>query len=191
MRHWNFCRGLLWGTVIVMCVFAGALMGCNNGDGDDDTIDIDGGLVSLAGTDGAALTGLTFDFPDATIFGFPGETATLRIGGDALTFTLTLSGGTVINGPITPGSIAEVSCRLTQNPQDVGVGEEQFDEEYDSCEGTVDSEDDIEFGGSGPGTVILSFGNTDETPVASNPENVTLNLADDGTVTINNNTTPI
>jgi hypothetical protein len=189
MRHRNFCRGLLGGTVIVMYVFAGALMGCDNGD--DDTIEINGGLVSLAGSDGAALTGLTFDFPNATIFGFPGETATLQIGGDAATFTLTRRGGTVINGTITPGSIAEVSCRLTQNPQEVGVGEEQFDEEYDSCEGTVDSDDEIEFGGSGPGTVILSFGNTGETPVAANPENVTINLADDGTVTLNNNATPI
>jgi hypothetical protein len=173
-----------------MGVFAGALMGCNNDDG-DDTIDIDGGLVSLAGSDGASLTGLTFDFPDATIFGFPGETATLRIGGNAATFTLTLSGGTVINGPITPGSIAEVSCRLTQNPREVEAGEEQFAEAYDSCEGTVDSEDEIEFGGSGPGTVILSFGNTGETAVASEPEDVLLNLHDDGTVTINDNTTPI
>jgi hypothetical protein len=190
MRHWNFCRGLLGATVIVMGVFVGALMGCNNDDG-DDAIDIDGGLVSLAGADGAALTGLTFDFPNATIFGFPGETATLAIGGDAATFTLTLNGGTVINGTITPGSIADVSCRLRQNPREVGAEEEQFDEEYDSCEGTVDSDDDIEFGGSGPGTVILSVGNTDETPVVSNPEDVILNLADDGTVTINNNATPI
>ena len=191
MRHWNFGRGLRWGTIIVMGVFAGALMGCNNDDGGDDTIDIDGGLVSLAGSDGASLTGLTFDFPNATIFGFPGETATLRIGGDAATFTLTLRGGMVINGAITPGSIADVSCRLTQNPQDVGVGEEQFDEEYDSCEGTVDSEDEIEFGSSGPGTVILSFDNTGETAVTSEPEDVLLNLHGDGTVTINDNTTPI
>jgi hypothetical protein len=187
MRHWKFCRGLPGGTAIVMCVFVGALMGC--GGGDDDT-EIDG-LVSLAEADGAAIEGLTFDFPDATIFGFPGETATLEIGDDATTFTLTLSGGTVINGTITPGAIVDVSCRLTQNPQEVGAGEEQFDEEYDSCLGTVESEDQIEFGGLGPGTVILRFGNTDGTSGASDPENVLLNLHDDGTATINNNTTPI
>jgi hypothetical protein len=191
MQHGNFCRGLLGATVIVIGIFAVALMGCGNGDGDDDTIEISDGLVSLAGTDGAALTGLTFDFPNATIFGFPGETATLAIGSDALTFTLTLSGGAVINGTINPGRIADVSCRLTQNLQEVGAEEEQFDAEYDSCEGTVNSDGDIELGSSGPGTVILSLGNTDETPAVSNPETVTLNLADDGTATINNNATPI
>ena len=175
------------GTAIVVCVCVWALMGCSS----DDDREISGGIVSLAGADGAALVGLTFDFPDATIFGFPGQTATLQIGADATTFTLTLSGGMVINGTITPGAIAVESCRLTQNPQEVSVGEEQFDEEYDSCAGTIDSADKIEFGSSGPGTVILSFGNTGETSVASDPEIVLLNLHDDGTVTINNNTTPI
>jgi hypothetical protein len=187
MRHWNFRRGLLGGTTIVLCVFAWALLGCN----DDDDIEISGGIVSLAGDDGAALEGLTFDFPDATIFGFPGETATLAIGDNATTFTLTLSGGRVINGTITTGASAVLSCRLIQNPQEVGAADEQFDAEYDSCEGTVDSADEIEFGSSGPGTVILSFGNTEETSVASAPENVLLNLHDNETVTINNNTTPI
>jgi hypothetical protein len=187
MRHWIVRRGLLGRTAVVLCVFAWALMGCSNGD----DIEISDGIVSLAGADGAALEGLTFDFPDATIFGFPGETATLQIGDDAATFTLTLSGGRVINGTITTGAIAGVSCRLIQNPQEVGAEDAQFDAEYDSCEGTVDTADEIEFGSSGPGTVTLSFGNTGETSVASDPENVLLNLREDGTVTINNNTTPI
>lgn len=163
-------------------------MGCSD---DDDKALISGGQVSLAGADGAAIEGLIFDFPDATLFGFPGETATLEIGGDAATFVLTLSGGTVINGTITNGAIAVVSCRLTQNPQEVAAGAAQFDQEYDSCQGIINANDEIEFGGSGPGTVVLSFGDTGATPVASAPEDVTLNVQDDGSVTINNNTTPI
>lgn len=184
MRSWTFCRGRL--TAIV-CMLTAMLLGCS----DDDKARISGGQVSLAGADGAAIEGLIFDFPDATIFGFPGQTATLEIGDDATTFILTLSGGTVINGTITNGAIAVVSCRLTQNPQEVGAGAAQFDRAYDSCQGTVNAADEIEFGRSGPGTVILSFGTTGATPVASEPENVTLNVNDDGTVTINNNTTPI
>jgi hypothetical protein len=171
-----------------MVVLAVALMGCNGGK---DKVEINGGLVSLAGVDGAALAGLIFDFPDATIFGFPGESATLEIGNNAATFTLTLSGGRVINGTINDGAVAGMSCRLTQNPQEVVPGQQQFDVAYDECEGAVDSAGEIEFGGSGPGTVVLSFGNTGSAPVASAPETVTLNLSDDGQVTINNNATPI
>ena len=162
-------------------------MGCSNNDDNE----ISDGIVGLAGADGAALEGLTFDFPDATNFGFPGETATPQIGDDAATFTLTLSGGRVTNGTITTGAIADVSCRLLQNPQEVGAEDARFDAEYDSCEGIVNAADAIEFGSSDPGTVVLRFGNTGETSAASAPENVLLHLHDDGTVTINNNPTPI
>jgi hypothetical protein len=164
-------------------------MGCDSDDG-DDIIEIFG-LVSLAAADGAALEGLVLDFPDATIFGFPGESATLEVGDNAATFTLITSGSTVINGIISTGAIATVSCRLTQNSGEVEAGEEPFDEEYDTCEAMVESDEDIAFGSSGPGTVILSFVRIGETPVASDPEPVTLNLREDDTVTINNNETPI
>ncbi len=53
----------------LLCVVSWALLGCGN---DSDETVILGGVVNLAGADGAALAGLTFAFPDATIFGFPG-----------------------------------------------------------------------------------------------------------------------
>jgi hypothetical protein len=162
-------------------------MGCND---DDDKIAISG-LVSLAAEDGAAIEGLTFDFPEATLFSFPGESAALAIGDNAATFTLTTSGGTVINGTITNGAGTIESCRLTQNPGEVGVGQQQFDVEYNTCQGTVKSDEEIAFGDSGAGTVILRLGKTGETPVASAPEDVTLHLSMVGTVTINDNARPI
>ena len=113
MRHWHFRRGLLGGTACMMFVFTCALMGCGS-DSDNTVIN---GLVGLAADDGAALAELTFDFPDAMIFGFPGASATLGVGDDATTFTLTTSGGTVIHGTITNVASTAVSCRLTQNLQ--------------------------------------------------------------------------
>jgi hypothetical protein len=47
----------------MMFVFACALMGCGGDSGSDNTVI--NGLVGLAAEDGAALAGLTFDFPDA------------------------------------------------------------------------------------------------------------------------------
>jgi hypothetical protein len=173
----------------MMCVFACALMGCGGDSGSDNTVI--NGQVGLAAADGPALAGLTFDFPDTAILGFPGESAILGIGDSATTFTLTTSGGTVIRGTITPGASAGVSCRLTQNPQEVEAGKAQFNEEYATCQAAVDSKADITFGESGPGTVILGFSRTGETAVVSGPEEVILNLRDDGTVTINDNATPI
>ena len=187
MRHWNFRRGLLGVTAILVLVFSWALLGCK---GASDRM-VAGGQVSLAAADGAALEGLTFDFPNATIFGFPGESATLEIGDAGDTFTLTTSGGTVINGTITNGAIAIESCRLTQDPAEVEAGEVQFDAEYNTCQATVVSDGKIAFGSSGNGTVTLSIGTAGETPVASAPEEVTLHLHDNGTVTINNNNIPI
>ena len=189
MRHWNLRRGLLGGTASMMCVFAWALMGCG-GDGSDETV-ISSGVVDLAGADGAALAELAFDFTEATVFGFPGESAVLEVGGDALTFTLTTSGGTVIHGTITMGTSAAPGCRLTQDPQEVDPAQQQFDKQYDACQAMVNSKEDITFGASGPGTVTLNFVKTGDTAGASSPEDVTLNLRDNGTVTINNNTTPI
>src|SRR5262245_46641413 len=101
MQHWHLRRGLLGGAASVMVVLTCVLMGCGDGNGSDDTTI--SGVVTLAAMDGAALVGLTFDFPDATVFGFPGESATLGVGENAATFTLTTSGGTVINGTITNG----------------------------------------------------------------------------------------
>jgi hypothetical protein len=124
----------------MMFVFTCALMGCG-GNGSDETVI--NGQIGLAAADGAALAGLTFDFPDATIFGFPGASATLGVGDGATTFTLTTSGGTVIRGTITPGTSDGVSCRLTQNPQEVAAGKAQFDEEYIACQAAVDSKGNV------------------------------------------------
>jgi hypothetical protein len=55
----------------------------------------------------------------------------------------------------------------------------------------VHSAGDITFGTSGPGTVTLSFGRAGATAVASGPAAVILHLHENGTVTINDNTTPI
>ena len=173
----------------MICIFAWALMGCGGG-GSDDAV-ISGGLVNLTAVDGASLAGLTFDYTDATIFGFAGESATLGIGDNATTFTLTTSDGTVINGTITAVASAPAWCQLTQNLQEVGAGETPFVEQYDTCQAAVNSQGAIIFGASGPGTVTLSFNKIGEAAVASAPEAVILNLRDDGTVTINNNATPI
>ena len=175
----------------MMFVFACALMGCGSDSGSGSDSTVINGLVGLAAEDGAALAGLTFDFPDATIFGFPGASAALGVGDDATTFILTTSGGTVIHGTITNVTSTAVSCRLTQNLQEVGAGKAQFDEAYDTCEGAVNSAGEITFGTSGPGTVTLSFGRTGATAVASGPEDVILHLRENATVTINDNTTPI
>ena len=106
-------------------------------------------------------------------------------------FTLTTSGGTVIHGTIAAGASTAAACRLTQNLQEVGVGKAQFDKQYDICQATINSKNEITFGTSGPGTVTLSFVITGETAVASSPEDVILHLRDDGTVMINNNAAPI
>ena len=191
MRHWNFRRCLLGGTACMMFVFACALMGCGSDSDSDSDSTVINGLVGLAAADGAALAGLTFDFPDATIFGFPGESATLGVGDGALPFTLTTSGGTVIRGTITNVASTEVSCRLTQNLQEVGAGKAQFNEAYDTCQAAINSAGEITFGTSGPGTVTLSFARAGTTAVASGQEDVVLHLHEDGTVTINDNMTPI
>ena len=188
MCHWNLRRGLLGGIAGLLCVVAWTLLGCSD---DSDETAISGGVVDLAGADGASLSGLTFAFPDATIFGFPGEAATLEVGDAADTFTLTTSDGTLIHGTITPGANAAASCRLTQHPQEVGAGHAQVDEEYAACQASVNSQQDIAFGASGAGTVTLGFGRTDAPAVLSGPLDVLLHLRENGTVTINDNATPI
>jgi hypothetical protein len=80
---------------------------------------------------------------------------------------------------------------LTQHLQEVGAGQAQLDEAYDACQATVNSQQDIAFGASGAGTVTLGFGRAGTPPVVSVPQDVLLHLRDDGTVTINNNMTPI
>jgi hypothetical protein len=187
MPHGTVRRGLLGGAASLLCVYAWVLLGCGN---DSDTAAIHG-VVGLAAADGPALAGLTFAFPDATLFRVPGESATLQVGDEATTFSLTTSGGTVITGTITPGASATGACRLTQHLQEVGAGQAPFAEEYAPCQAAVDSQDDLTFGAAGAGTVTLTFGRPGEPAVASSPTHVLLHLREDGTVTINNNATPL
>src|SRR5262249_31214382 len=115
----------------------------------------------------------------------------LGVGAGATTFTLTTSGGTVIQGTITPVASTGVSCRLTQHLQEVGAGQAPFDEVYDPCQAAVHSAGAITFGTAGPGTVTLSVGSAGAPAGASGPAAVILHLHENGTVTINENTTPI
>jgi hypothetical protein len=113
------------------------------------------------------------------------------VGDNAKTFTLMTSGGTVINGTVSLLAISPMSCRLTQNPAEVGAGNEQFDEVYGTCVARVESNGVIAFGNADNGTVIFTMARGGETPVASEPEPVTLHLHEDRTVTIDNNAAPI
>ena len=187
MRYWHCRRGLPSFTVLLGLVFSWALVGCNNNTGSDtvDTATVNG-TINLTATNAAALGGLTFTFPDATLFGFPGQSATLGWGADGTTFTLTTSGGTVIQGSITFGS-----CTFTQNPAPLGVGEVPFAKAYDTCQILGKSNGEIAFGGSSRGTIALILGNASQTPVASDVTNVIYNIDVGGNITINTNVTPL
>ena len=144
------------------------------------------GTVNLTATNAAALGGLTFTFTDGAIFGFPGQSTALAFGDDGTTFTLTPSNGSVLNGTITFGS-----CTLTQNPVPLDTGGILFVQTYDTCQVIGRSDDDLGFGGSGTGTIMLRLGNANITPVASNPTRVIYHIDAGGNITINNNPTRI
>jgi hypothetical protein len=168
-------------TVLLGLVLA--LVGCSNTG--SDTVRV-GGTVNLTVTNAAALGGLTFAFPNATLFGFPGQSATLGWGDDGTTFTLTTSGGTAIQGSITFGP-----CTFTQNPASLGVGEAPFVETYDTCQVAGKSNGDLQFGESTRGIIVLTLGSAGQTSVASDPTNVIYNVDLGGNITINMNVTPI
>jgi len=182
MRHWHYQRDVLSFTVFLMLMGSLAFMGCNSG-GTDVTVD---GTLNLTATNSAALGGLTFTFPEGTVFGFPGQSTTLTFGGDGTTFTLTTSNGSVLDGTITFGS-----CTLTQNPVPPGTGASLFVQTYDTCEVIGRSDGDVGFEGTGPGTITLRLGNASITPVASDPTRVIYHIDAGGNITINNNATRI
>jgi len=166
-----------------------ALVGCGFSNGDNNSSSDSGsvnGTVNLTASNAAALGGLTFTFSDATLFGFPGQSTTLMFGSDGTTFALTTSGGTVIQGSITFGS-----CLFTQNPATLGVGQAPFVMEYDTCAVTGQSAGDIDFGGSGNGTITLRLGGASATSVNSVATNVVYHIDLGGNITINANMTPI
>ena len=183
MRHWHSQRDGLSFTVFLVLVGSLAWVGCNTGGGDTVAVD---GTVNLTATNAAALGDLTFTFPDGTLFGFPGQSATLAFGDDGTTFVLTPSNGSVLNGTITFGS-----CTLTQNPVLLGTGAIPFTQTYDTCQVIGRSDGNVGFGGSGTGTLTLRLGSASVTPVSSDPTRVTYHIDVGGNITINNNTTRI
>jgi hypothetical protein len=183
MCNW-YCRPrLLSFTVLLGLVVSVGLVRCST---DGSSTPVVNGSVNLTATNAAALGGLTFTFPNATLFGFSGQSATLVLGDDGTIFILTTSGGTVINGIITFGS-----CTFTQTPAPPGGGNAPFTAVYDTCVVSGRSNGHIPFGGSGPGTITLILGSANQTPVFSDRTNVTYNIDTSGNITINTNTTPI
>jgi len=183
MRHWHSQRDGLSFTVFLVLVGSLAFVGCNTGGSNTLTVD---GTVDLTATNAAALGGLTFTFPDGTLFGFPDQSTTLAFGSDGTTFVLTLS-----NGPVLSGTIAFGSCTLTQNPVPLGTGVIAFAQTYDICQVTGRSDEDLGFEGSGSGTLTLRLGSASVTPVASDPTRVIFHIDAGGNIMINNNATRI
>ena len=62
---------------------------------------------------------------------------------------------------------------------------------YDTCQVIGESDEDIEYGGSGTGTITLRLGTASTTSVTSNPTRVIYNIDVSGNITINNNATCI
>ncbi len=185
MRYWHCRRGLLSCTVLLVLVVPLALVGCFSNGSDGTGKATVNGTVNLTATNAAALGGLTFAFPDATLFRFSGQSATLAWGNDGTTFTLTTSNGTVVKGIITFGS-----CTFTQSPAPLG-GNTPFIATYDTCQVSGQSNGNIPFGGAGNGTITLILGSANQTPVFSDRTNVTYSIDTGGRITINANTTPI
>ena len=182
MGYWHSPRDRLSYTVFLALVGSLTFVGCGTGGSDTLTVD---GTLNLTATNAAAIGGITFTFPDGTLFGFPGQSTTLAFGDDSTTFTLATSNGSMLNGTITFGS-----CILTQNPGSLGTGVTPFTQTYDTCQ-VIGRSDDLGFGGSGPGTLALRLGNASIAPVASNPTRVIYHIDAGGNITINDNATPI
>jgi hypothetical protein len=183
MQHGQSWSGLLRVLAIVALMGSAALISCTTTGSTTGNVN---GTVSLTAMNAAAVGGLTFAFPDGTLFGFPGQSATLALGTDGMTFTLTTSRGLVLNGTITFGS-----CTFTQNPASLAPGGTLFTQKYDTCQVTGKSDGDIGFGGAGHGILLLSLGSAGATPVSSDPLGVTYTIDMAGQITINVNTTPI
>jgi hypothetical protein len=106
MYPWNFRKGFLRLTTILMMILVLALMGCSDDDDDD-----------VAAGD---LTGRTFVFPDAGFFdpALTGLSARLVFGaasGNTLPFALTLD-GTVLTGTATIGSPLNCPAATAEQP---------------------------------------------------------------------------
>lgn len=145
-----------------------------------------GGTIALTATNAAAVGGLAFRFVDGAVLGFAGQEATLTLGADGATFTLSTSGGARLSGTLTFGS-----CTLAQTPPLGSSPAPLFLQTYATCHVTGASKDNIEFGGTGPGTIALLLGQGSNAPSSSDVLNVIYSVDLAGRVTINATTTPI
>jgi len=181
MRYWNSHRGLLSFTAILVMILSLAVMGCSDdGGGDDDnTVTINAEEFGLTQQNAAALAGQVFTFPATLFDGLAGQTATLTFGPAGTTFTLVIADGAPINGTIT-----YASCTFTQDEE-----QGEFEETFTTCDCVVDAQD-VPVGGCTDGEIQLSLGRQGEL-VDSETVETSICVANNGDVTIGDNTTPI
>jgi hypothetical protein len=180
MQHWKSCKVLLYLNIILLMVLSLALMGCgDDSDHGEDIVTVND-TFALTADNAAALAGLSFDFPDGSIFGpeCADVPATLEFGPTGDTFTLTCD-GTTIDGVVTFGS-----CILES--EEVG----EYRQRFTTCDCNVNAQN-IPPGGSTDGEATLSLGRPNRDTVTSDPTETVVGVGDDGSVTIGGNETPI
>lgn len=178
--HWP----RLWRLpVYVACLISALLGGCSSGGDTQAVVD---GTLALTATNAAAVGGLAFRFVDGAILGFAGQEATVTLGADGTTFTLATNHGTVVSGMLTFGS-----CIFTETSPTVATDRALFMQTYATCQVSGASRNDINFGGSGNGTLLLRLGRDSGTIINSEAVSVVYHVDASGRITINANTTPI
>ncbi len=184
MRHQTHGHRLRCLPAFLALMLAWTLVGCSSGGNTQVSV---GGTVALSTANASAVGGLVFRFADGAILGFAGEDLTLGFGEEGTTFTLTTSRGTVVVGTMTFGS-----CTFTETPAVLApAGRPLFVQTYATCQVSGSSNDDIGFGGSGNGTLLLRLGRDSGAIVNSAPLSVVYHVDAGGQITINLNTTPI
>jgi hypothetical protein len=176
---------LLRFPIWIWAVFASACLlgGCAGGSSTHVSV---GGTIALTATNAAAAGGLAFHFTDGSLFGFSGQDLTLTLGADGATFTIATSRGTMVAGTLTFGS-----CTFTQTSAPTTTSTPLLVQTYTTCQVSGTSKDDIAFGGSGDGTLILSLAQGSNPLLSSEPLKVVYNVDTSGKITINMNTTAI
>ncbi len=180
MRRWGSIRMLL--SLLAAIALAALLAGCPDDDDDDDAqfdADSDGNVLTTANA--ASIGGLTFTFADGAIFGAAcaGETTTLEIGENGLTFTLMCPALTV-TGDIT----FSASCTLTPVPANTNLAPTT----YDTCETNI--EGGIVSGGSSfTGATTLLLAEAGDPVVSSNPVDAEYDIDNEGNVSRNDSPT--
>jgi hypothetical protein len=154
-----------------------AVIGCGDDGqgGGGNTVNINAEPFGLTQQNAAALAGQVFTFPATLFGGLAGQTATLTFGPAGTTFTLVIGDGAPINGTITYNS-----CTLTQDEE-----QGEFEETFDPCNCVVDAQD-IPIGDCTDGQIQLTLGLVDSETVETS-----ICVANNGDVTIGDNTTPI